>query len=157
MPEYPLKQMKRGHGCHLNTVDAEQAEVTQGSNWESRFHPRPSETGQLRWLFRHWHWRWVIFLIRLFNCRLAMLRNLLQHKEVFPCSPLEEELNRDNVSTRILQSSDLPLANYPSMLSQITMALPKSLTAYYRIVWRFLPYIIAERIIHVLRLTMPTT
>lgn len=53
--EYPLKQMKRGQGCRLSTVDAEKAEVTQGSNWESRFRPRPSETQQLQWIFQLWH------------------------------------------------------------------------------------------------------
>lgn len=43
------------------------------------------------------------------------------------------------------------------MLSQIMVAQSENLSANYRMVWQFLPSIIAERMIHVPKLTMPTT
>lgn len=113
MPEYPLKQMKSGPGCHLNTVGAEKEGVTQDSNWESRFHPRPLS-------------------------RRAAVMTL-------------STLTLGDVSS----SHYLPLANYPSMLRQIRVALSKSLTANYRIVGQSLLHH-CQRLIHVLRLTMPT-
>lgn len=61
--------------------------TTLGSNWECRSHSRPLRQGSCEVSFDIATWSQVIFLIRLFKCHLAMLRNLLQHKEECQCSP----------------------------------------------------------------------
>lgn len=61
--------------------------TTLGCNWECRSHCRPLQRGSCEVSFDIATWSQVIFLIRLFKCHLAMLRNLLQHKEECQCSP----------------------------------------------------------------------
>lgn len=70
-------------GCWEGSSD----NATLGSNWECRSHSRPLRLGSCDVSFDIATWSQGIFLIRLFKYHLATLRNLLQHKEEFQCSP----------------------------------------------------------------------
>lgn len=66
-----------------------------------------------------------------------------------------KKLNKDNVKT---QCKTLTCHwHYPSVLSQIMAVQSENLSANYRVIWQFLPSIIAGKIIHVLNLTRPIT